>query len=233
MKSLTETFEEAYNHFISQADQKTLRVIANVQYFYECSDGVKAEREKAKKNCQHDHAEPDDNNKTTFDMDFDDAKEIEEIEEGIFLEEITDDDIERARLMRTAVLRKCSQPRIRRRILQRNSSRPHIHIHSQADKGEKIRTWETQLKAATREQMNKFGTINITKEPNEVQASIAHVESAGTSPEVQPRAEGQPLAGHIRQGYIERLELSNLNEEQRRAHDIIEERLVEHITSES
>ena len=38
-----ESFEDAYNNFILQADQKTLRVIANIQYFYECSDGAKAE----------------------------------------------------------------------------------------------------------------------------------------------------------------------------------------------
>ena len=37
-----ESFEDAYNNFISQTDQKTLRVIANIQYFYECSDGAKA-----------------------------------------------------------------------------------------------------------------------------------------------------------------------------------------------
>jgi len=241
LKSLTETFEEAYNQFISQADPKTLRVIANVQYFYECSDGAKAEREKAKESRQHDHAEPDDSNKTAFDMDIDDAREIEEIQEGFFLEEITDGDIERARLMKThARERLYGESAVSLGYDAGFFKETHQDLtftftarKMQADEGEKIRTWETQLKATTREQMNKFGTINITKEPNEVQASITHVESADTAPEVRPRTEGQPLAGHIRQGYIERLELSNLNEEQRRAHDIIEEKLVEHITSES
>ena len=42
-----------------------------------------------------------DNNKTEFNMDIDDAREIQEIQEGFFLEKITDDDIERACLMKT------------------------------------------------------------------------------------------------------------------------------------
>lgn len=75
--------------------------------------------------------------------------------------------------------------------------------------------------------MNKFGTMNGQIE---IQASVALVDSAGTEPEVLSRTEGQSQADHIRQ---ERLELSKLNEEQRRAHDIIEERLVEHIRSKS
>ena len=93
--------QEAYDKFILHADQKKLRVIANVQYFHECLDGAKEEREKAKENHQLDHAGRDDNNRTEFDMDIDDAREIEEIQEGVFWEEITYDDIERARLMKT------------------------------------------------------------------------------------------------------------------------------------
>ena len=96
-----ESFEDAYNNFILQADQKTLRVIANIQYFYECSDGAKAEWENARKNTQLDYVEPNDNNKTEFNMDIDYAREIQEIQEGIFLEKITDNDIERACLMKT------------------------------------------------------------------------------------------------------------------------------------
>lgn len=101
LKTLTETFEDAYDQFISQTDRKTLRVIANIQYFYECSDGAKAEREKPTENQQFVHSESDDINKTEFDMDIDDARNFENIQEAIFLEEITDDDIERARLMKT------------------------------------------------------------------------------------------------------------------------------------
>ena len=240
LKKPLDTFEEAYDQFILEADQKTLRVITNIQYFYECSDGAKAEREKKRENYQLNDTGPD-NNITEFDMDIADAREIGEIQEAIFLEEITNEDIERARLMKThARERLYGESAVNLgydagffKETQQNFAHTFSARKIQTDEGDKIRTWEAQLKATTREQMNRFGTINLTAEPNEVQVSTAHDESTGTAREVQPRTEQLPLAGHINQTRIERFELSNLNEEQRRAHDIIEERLVEHITSES
>ena len=89
--------------FYIACGSKNTQVIANIQYYYECSDGAKAEREKLRKNQQFYHAGPDDNDKTEFDMDIDDVREIGEIQEAILSNEheITDDDIERARLMKT------------------------------------------------------------------------------------------------------------------------------------
>jgi hypothetical protein len=77
-----------------------------------------------------------------------------------------------------------------------------------ANEGEKIRKSETQFKATTRDQMNKFGTINVMNVQNEVQASVVHENSAGTAPEVRPRTEGESLPDHIKQGNIKRLEPS-------------------------
>ena len=95
LKKVMETFEEAYNRFILQADQKTLRVIANIQYFYECLDGGKAEWEKPREDHQLNHAGLDNNDITDLDMEIDDAREIEKIQGAIILEEITDDDIDK------------------------------------------------------------------------------------------------------------------------------------------
>jgi hypothetical protein len=69
-----------YDEVILQADPKTLRVIANVQYFYECLDRAKVEQEKLKENQQFYHAGPDDNDKTKFHMDINDAREIGDLQ---------------------------------------------------------------------------------------------------------------------------------------------------------
>ena len=244
LKILMETFEETYDQFILQADPKTLRVIANIQYFYECSDGAKAEREKARESYQLNHAEPENNDISNLDMDIDDAREIEEIQGTIILEEITDDDIERARLMKThARERLYGESAVSLgydagffKETHENFTYAFKARKMQTDEGENIRTWEAQLKATTREQINQFGTVNITAESDEARISITHHDNlTRTVPEAQPRIDNQSLTRQIRVGqtYIGRVELSKLNEEQRRAHDIIEERLIEHITSES
>jgi hypothetical protein len=43
LKKPIEMFKDVYDIFISQADKQLLRVIANVQYYYKCSDGAKAQ----------------------------------------------------------------------------------------------------------------------------------------------------------------------------------------------
>lgn len=238
LKNPTETFEKAYDQFLSQADQKSCRVIANVQYFHECSDGAKAEREKAKQRPQQDHAGPNDNIETEFNIDIDDMEEIEEIHAANF-SEITNDNIERAYLMKTNARERLygeSAVNLGYDVgffteTEEDVTYTYAARKLQDDEGQKIRTWETQLKATTREQMNTFGTINILEEPNEAEASIGHAEPARTAPEIRPQRKDQPLADHVNKDCIKRLELANLNEEQRRAHDIIEEKLIEHITS--
>ena len=102
-----------------------------------------------------------------------------------------------------------------------------------SDEVEKITAWEKQLKAITHEQMNEFGTINIADELNEVGSLIAHadpVETAemthdirATVPEVHQQGGGEGVT---------RVELAKLNEQQQRVHDIIGEKLKEHLAGE-
>jgi len=74
LKNPTETFEDAYDTFISQANEKTRRVVANIQYYYECSDEAKAER---KKSSQTDHTGPDDINEGNIDIEVDESTTTE------------------------------------------------------------------------------------------------------------------------------------------------------------
>lgn len=88
------------------------------------------------------------------------------------------------------------------------------------EEGGNIRTWETQLKATTREQIDNVST-DTTGEDNEAETFYPHSEAMDTLPDVHPRQE-QTLSGRLVP--TERTELARLNEDQRRAHDIVEER---------
>ena len=97
------------------------------------------------------------------------------------------------------------------------------------DEGDKIRTWEAQLKATTRVQINKFGLTDVAEEQIETIPSTNVIDPvAATVIDMHSRVE-QTSTDCDAQG---RTELARLNEDQRRAHDIIEERLKEHMTSE-
>jgi len=71
---------------------------------------------------------------------------------------------------------------------------------------------------------------DITEEPIKPESSIKSKGDNG--PHVLMRGK-QNLAGHVVVGHGERVELASLNEDQCRAHDIIEERLKVHMTSKS
>ena len=239
MKTTTETFEEAYNAFISQASEKSRRVVANVQYYHECSDGAKAERKKM--GSQTDYAKPDDINKGDLDIEVDE-EEIEDIYTAVAgeMQEITEEDIERAQVMKTQA---------RDRLYgesavalgydfgifeesDENTQYPVAARKMQDDEKEKIRTWEAQLKATTCEQIKKFGVTDITEELNKPKLSMNLVQPAVTADTDTQSGGEQTSTGHNAQGE-ERVELAGLNEDQRRAHNIVEERLKKHMTSES
>ena len=241
LKDNTETFEDAYSRFMAQADEKIHRVVTNIQYYYECSDGAKAEREKANANPQPGNADADDTGRPEFAVNVDE-REVDEIYAAINSEEeITDDDIERAQLMTTdARERLYSQSAVWLGYdvgffedAEPSTGSTRLARAMKYDEAEKITAWEKQLKATACEQMNEFGTINIADEINEVGSLIAHadpVETAemmhdirATVPEVQQQGGEEGVT---------RVELAKLNEQQRRAHDIIEEKLKEHLAGE-
>ena len=97
IKTTTESFENAYDTFMIQADDKCKRVVENVQYYYECSDAAKADRLKGQTYSGRDQLAQDANVQESVDNNengrgFGDGIDMD-------LEEITEDDIERAILM--------------------------------------------------------------------------------------------------------------------------------------
>ena len=234
LKDPSETFESAFDKFILQADERAHRVVANVQYYFECSDGAKAERKK-----RNALAEEEGGHSYEADIDIDHEDEINEIYAAIGsdFKEITDDDIERARIMKTQARdRLYGESAIALGYdvgffedADANSPYTTVARKMQPEEGPKIRTWEAQLKATTREQIADFWTM---EEPIESGSFIPPVEPMVVNSSKVLLREDQTPTGRIVSGYVERVQLARLNEDQRRAHDIIEERLKDHITSE-
>jgi len=240
LKGATETFENAFDRFMSQADEKARRVVANIQYYFECSDGAKADRKKI--NAQGEQVTLDKDG-AGVDMDINDGDDIEDIHAaiGCGYEDITDDSIDRARVMRThARERLYGESAVALGydvgFFEDADVMPVTEYANMArtmhpEEGENIRTWAAQLKATTREQINVFAMTDA--EDMNVELLIPPAKPTGTrTPNIQIRGEQMPT-GQLASAHTERTELASLNEEQRRAHDIIEERLKEHITSES
>jgi hypothetical protein len=239
LKTTTETFQEAYDTFTSQADEQSHRVIANVQYYYECSDGAKAERKKM--SSRTNDIRPDDDNTGAFDIEVGDDVEIEDIYAVVAgeLKEITDEDIEREEMMKThARDRLYGESAVALGYdfgifdeSDENTKYPNTARKIQDDEGEKIRTWEAQLKTTTREQINKYGVTDVT-EGIDVPILSANIAQPVLTIDPNTRSDGETSTGHEGQVHVERVELAKLNEDQRRAHDIVEARLKEHMASE-
>ena len=240
LKSSAETFEEAYNTFISQANEKSKRVIANIQYYYECLDAATEDRRRSK--AQKNNTRPENINEDTIGIAIDDEGDIEDIYTAVTgeLKEITEEDIERALIMRTQ-----ARDRLHGEIAvtlgydfgifeEHDESVQYTNTARkvQADEGEKIRAWDAQLKATTREQINKFGVTDVTEELNKLTPSMIIIQPQVTSDGNTLSNVGQASMSKSAQVYAERVELASLNEDQRRAHDIVEERLKEHMASE-
>lgn len=228
LKTDGDTFEIAFEAFMSQANEKCHRVVANVQYYYECFDGAKREREKVRSSTQVDQAES---------VDIGIGIDYEEVNRETVRVEIVDEDIERVLLMRTLPRERLyAQAAVgvgydvgffkddEMGVICGGTAR-----RLQADEGDKIKGWELELKAATWAQIKINGTTNTTEEPGPCVSPVG--QTGVTKPGVQ-RQGNQKLAQSVEESHTRRHYLAILNEEQQRAHDIIEERLKDHIKSE-
>ena len=239
LKDEMEMFGDTFDTFMLHADEKCKRVVANIDYYYECSDGAKAERMKAQTNGQMERSGEGDVIGEGVEIVYAEGEARDE-DMTLILEEITDEDIERALLMRT-------HPRER---LYGESAvalgydfgffnendlgvvAEYTARKAQPDERFQITAWETQLKAITREQMKTTGVIGVSEEGEEVASSVL---LGGSDIVMTPAVHcvgDRAISDREEEGRNERPQLRILNEEQRRAHDIIEERLQEHMTSE-
>ena len=238
IKAVTESFENAYETFMNQADEKSKRVVANVQYYYECSDAAKEDRLKGQTFGDKNPAGQDGIEVGNLDI-HENEGDFEEGRQNI-LQEITDDDIERALLMRIHPRERLygeSAVALGYEIGFFKDDDMDVTVEKKvrkafAEEHEQIRFWETQLKAITREQFATTGTIRVSDDGDEPGSSVL---LAGPGVEIRPHLQNlgdRTVLNNQSERETDRPLLTILNEEQRRAHNIIEERLREHITCE-
>lgn len=234
LKEENETFKTNFDKMLQTAGKRTLTVIENIQYFHECSDGAKARREQERQGIGK-------------------AVECElMVEESEMLEfeqrdrrgeeedhDVTEEDINAAKITRIP-----QRERIfgELAIIEAYDAGIFHDIYPDASPWREparvveginelliIKAWEKQLKETTRNQVKEQGTIDLmtrtarkdkdpkTRELGKEKEPVIERESAETQ---QQGTEKQ------------RKKLSMLNTEQRRAHDMVEKRLIDYITSE-
>lgn len=231
------TFEEAYNEFYNQTDKRMKRVIENIQYYHECSDNAKLHRMKTA-SWNEDNSTGPRNGFEIGEQELDEEGEQDTppttTEE--WTETITEEDVQRAQEMRTTARdtlygENAVYIGYETGFFQEAGDQAKYAIEGrdiQPQEIDMIKTWETQLKATTRQQLAEYGTVQLNA-PEQIDPAIQMATSsiqAEVTQSTNNQSDGDTAA------CLHRTELAKLNEEQKRAHDIIERTLKEHIESE-
>lgn len=221
------SFEETYNQFIGNANQKILTIIRNIQYYYEGADGAKARKEQLIQEAETvefelRHAEADG-------ADLDDELHEDDGEEGYHEMAdpvITEDMIEAARkdkidarekhfgkhAINSALAAGIFTEKVRPEYTEKVASKADI------EQCNLIKRWEKQLTQTTRAQIELTGMVDLTGEVDaDVITGAASTNQTSHQQSTIPRID---VADASRRPILEKL-----NTAQRRAHDIIEEKL--------
>lgn len=218
------TFEETYERMISGTSKQIITFISNAQYYYECSDGAKEDEKNWKILLQSQPSNPTEGSGP-------DPRALPD-EARTDLTPPTEDDIELARAIKTN-----SKERVFGIGMIEDAIKYGIFDdedrEGEFDKG--IARLPTQEEVENIEKWEKvLQDVGITTDGDESQvpSSTAEVEpstSAGT-PIIEPAVTGGPCnEDQAAKSNETRPKLAMLNKEQRRAHDIIENKLKEHI----
>lgn len=225
LKGVNETFDESYNRMLSSLDQKHTNFIKNAQYFYECVDDARDDNGTANYTASN-QVPYDATNTSMVTADNSTAKFWTTIPEH----EITDDLIDFTRKHR----KQAREILFGEAALDEGFScgffdeNPCIDIDDQPARTagmediQNIGRWEKELQAVTKRMMEETGTLQIEKMGG-IEESIHHTFNKHTSSASTSKA---PAADN---GKILRPILGMLNKGQKKAHDIIEERLKQHI----
>lgn len=223
------TFADAFERMVEKGDRRTHNVIHNIQYYFECQDGAKARIEEERKigtliPTRSEIAIDE----GTLEVDIEDHDEDDNTYMG---SEVTEEMLEKEKQMKE---------RGNEMIFGRNAVyEAYDHgIFTEADPDTvwkecapvstddemlQILAWEKRLKDSTRKMVN----INLEMQESQVQPSIVE----GTATAQQKRYTPTIMQTSNKNVDNARPKLAMLNEEQKRAHDIIEQRLKEHLES--
>lgn len=236
LKLNSETFEGNFRAMVEAGDEKTHRVIHNIQYYHECEDGAKAKNREEREN-------PGAYKQVEIEQEEIDLMDFDEQGYGYQNGEprvITEEDIELARTTRTPAKERLSAQAaiwqaIDSGIFSNDSDNGNkvkwkpLARRTNETETYKIRAWKKQLMDTTRLLARQTGSTDLGSLPT---------VSAGSSKEPLNPAPSVPYTSKptvevtgVESKGRSRPEKALLNEEQRMAHDIIEAKLLAKIES--
>jgi hypothetical protein len=227
LKTDNETFEQVFDSFIDSAPKKTLDIIENIQYYYECYDGAKRRRELQDTGYETGRG---------VDYEEDGCREDLTTDTLVFpseVIEVTDEDIEMAYNSRGAMRERLYAEVALNTALDCgvfSEFLPHSVFLPSAEKAltedlKTFRAWEEQLKAICRREADEGGPGLF---PNVDVAAPASTDIYDL-PGIETRHEPET----VRRTTHHRPKRELLKGDQRRAHDIIETQLLKRMAGKS
>lgn len=227
LKEENETFNSAYNNMVASLSREHRNFITNAQYYYECVDDAKNDTQSTpREGAATDFATSYGNYETEWDLSDSEKEHVdyeEEMEELIKIAKLRRRQA-RERLFGDAAVDEGFRCGF---FLDATEYEPidQAHRATGREEAEKIRRWEKELKSATRLTAEEIGTIQHDQQPTTYYAT----ENTTTSTQYMPPLTAPLYRQEITNTVSMRPKLAMLNKEQRRAHDIIEERLRQHM----
>lgn len=233
VKEEKESFQSSFDNMIQSGGKRMLTVIENIQYYYQCADGAKARREQEKQGTGR-------------------AVECElMVEESELLEfeqrdkrgdeghDVTEEEIDAAKKTRIpqrerffgeqAIIEAYDAGIFQDLYADTTTWKEPARCAEGTEELMMIKAWEKQLKETTRKQANEQGTIDlIIYRATDDKEGKRRKQRKEREPLVEKENPGETASKGERR---ERTKLAMLNTDQRRAHDIVESRLRDYISS--
>lgn len=229
------TFDASWQHYTTQLDEASITFVANVNYYYECMDSARARRE--------------DSYPTNFDasgMDEEPMDLMETVNQDLmddYMEVVqTEDDIEQARknkhedrdkllaevAMNIAEDMNIFSDHISNAVLNPPSQRATVDMMNT------INAWDTSLKATRRKHTKNPIEDDLHTEGPTILESTPAISSTNIEPHIQELASEKEadISMSIDPKAGQRPIYSMLNEEQKRAHDIVYNVLHQHLSGQ-
>ncbi|KIL65993.1 hypothetical protein M378DRAFT_10301 [Amanita muscaria Koide BX008] len=227
------TFDTSFHKFLATASSAVKKKIQNIQYYHECSDNARARR----RTWLKDQAVGPLNDEQDEDIDMEGDAEVDgnakhDCHEFWIPkdEEITEEDLERARLKQVYSAERQFATRAMEAAQAANVFHtPEMNVlkapvlpKASIPEAQALRKMDTLLKAKIQEQLENSGTISMTTQ------SKAELSPTNVRPNITLDSQHAVNSGGQTDQPVARPLLKLLNEEQLRAHNIVERALLDH-----
>lgn len=244
LKGVHRTFREAFEALLGQGNPRIHRVIENIQYYYDCLDGAKARQEEEKKAQA---MGTDDASYPYWDLDEEEVNAaIAEAEQtAAQSSSFEDDDITEEAIEMERVFQSEDREKLFAQAAISCAYDAGFFVHGGGEDVEweeisgkadvadmpRIHAWEKLLKATTRKMAEEMPRVVL--ETVECQVAPGTATAHDVSPTVEPQTADGATASSATAARALRPKLALLNEDQRRAHDIVEKCIQDEIAGKS